>query len=127
MNNEPIKLPVRWNANSEYIEEADGNEILNPLWSGDADFIEVGQHVVTCINSYPKLVAENKVLAEKVEKYEKVLKRYADEKMWFTPKVCNDLLHGHPGHECSKNWAFLYRWNGYDLAASVLERRTKDD
>ena len=62
-----------------------------------------------------------KSLVSVIEVAEKALERYADKELWYTPKVCDAVLHGHSGHTCQKNCAFLYKYDGYKLAAEALK------
>jgi hypothetical protein len=61
-------------------------------------------------------------LTEKVRVLTEALEHYADESRWYiTP--CNDVLHGHSGHLCTKLLQGYNhtRNNGYDIAQTALK------
>lgn len=72
----PIKLPVKYDEKGWCVRETDFGKVLffMPRSFGDneptiaAETHRQGRHIATCINEYPRLVAENAALREACKK-----------------------------------------------------------
>lgn len=66
--------------------------------------------------------------AKLLEKAVETIRFYADESRWYTPKFCNDYLHGHPGHTCTNDkWAFNFNGDGSEKAQRFLQEIERGD